>query len=300
MKSIDYKLAIAPIGWSNDDLPELGGHITFEQCISEMALAGYHGCEVGNKFPRDITLLTKALNQHDLKVASAWYSLYFTEEGREQETIAGFITHMNFLKAMGASVIVVCECGHSVQGKSVPLFENKPVFTDKQWQFLLIGLELIGKLARDNGMTLVYHYHMGTGIQQQEDINQLMEKTNPNKMSLLLDTGHLTYAGGDILTLIKNHGDRIKHVHLKDIRKDVLGLVKENHMNFLDSVKAGVFTVPGDGSIDFRPIFQALKEIQYTGWWVVEAEQDPDLAHPLTCASIAKTYLDKHLLLKEI
>ena len=125
MKNTNIKLAIAPIGWSNDDMPELGGNISFEQCIQEMALAKFQGCEVGHKFPRDPAVLSQALAPYQLQVASAWFSTYFTEENREQETIDQFITHMNFLKAMGAEVIVVCECGHSIQGKPLPVFEKK-------------------------------------------------------------------------------------------------------------------------------------------------------------------------------
>jgi len=291
MKFTNIKLAIAPIGWSNDDMPELGGHISFAQCIAEMAAAGYQGCEVGHKFPRDPATLETALAQYNLSVASAWYSLYFTEPGREQETIAGFDQHMAFLKAMGAKVIVVCECGHSIQGKPVPLFANKPQFTEAQWQALIQGLHHIGQLAKTNGMTIVYHHHMGTGIQQQQDIDRLMAATDPEVISLLLDTGHLTYAGDDPLAVLQKHGPRIKHVHLKDIRHAVLQQVRDQGLSFLASVRAGVFTVPGDGMIDFIPIFAGLSHLEYQGWWVVEAEQDPEQANPLVYAKMAREFL---------
>lgn len=293
MKTNNIKLAIAPIGWSNDDLPELGGHISFEQCIADMATAGYEGCEVGHKFPRDIKQLKQALLPHGLSVASAWYSLYFTEEGREQETIAGFITHMEFLHAMGAKVIVVCECGHSIQGKPLSIFSHKPEFSEREWQALLRGLRHLSQLAAAHNMILVYHHHMGTGIQQQADIDRLMRETNADELSLLLDTGHLTYAGENVLAVLLKHANRIKHVHLKDIRESVLEQVKRDNLSFLDSVKAGVFTVPGDGCIRFPPLLQALTEMDYQGWWVVEAEQDPEKAHPLTYARMAREFLRK-------
>lgn len=287
------KLGIAPIGWSNEDLPELGGHIPFEQCIKEMSAAGYQGCEVGHKFPRDTNVLSKALSQYNLSVASAWYTTYFTEEGREQETITGFIRHMNFLKTMGAKVIVVCECGHGALYDSSPLFKAKPNFSPTQWHNLLIGFAHVGQLAKDNGMTIVCHHHMGTGIQHQEEIDFLMAQTHPDLVSLLLDTGHLACAGVDPLAVIKKHGARIKHVHLKDIRADVLQRVKDENLSFLDGVKAGMFTVPGDGDINFQPIFTALLDLNYEGWWVVEAEQDPDKANPLAYATLAREYLRK-------
>ncbi len=287
----DIKLAIAPIGWSNDDMPELGAHISFEQCINEMAEAGYQGCEVGHKFPRDPDLLSAALGPRSLNIASAWYSIYFTEEGRTQASITGFIEHMNFLKAMNAKVIVVCECGHSIQGRNVPVLQRKPVFTPEQWGALIAGLHHLGKLAAANDMRIVYHHHMGTGIQSESDIDRLMLETNPDLVSLLFDTGHLCFAGHDPLVTLRKHASRIKHVHLKDCRAEILTLVKDKSLSFLEAVREGVFTVPGDGCLDFAPIFTALREANYQGWWVVEAEQDPDKATPLVYAKKARTFL---------
>lgn len=292
---MSIKLAIAPIGWSNDDMPELGGHISFEQCIKEMAEAEFQGCEVGNKFPRDPEILNPALSAHRLSVASAWYSLYFTETNGEIETLLGFIQHMSFLKAVGAQVIVVCECGNSIQGKEISILDQQPQFTSDQWQSLINGLHEIGKLAKENGMRIVYHHHMGTGIQSADDIDKLMSETHPDLVSLLLDTGHLYFAGENPLSIIQKHARRIRHVHLKDIRGDILKHTRENKLSFLDAVRAGVFTVPGDGCIDFLPIFSELKKINYQGWWVVEAEQDPDKANPLTYAKMARAYLKDNL-----
>lgn len=294
MKNSNIKLAIAPIGWSNDDMPELGGNISFEQCIEEMALAKFQGCEVGHKFPRDPSILREALAPYQLQVASAWFSTYFTEDNREQETITHFISHMNFLKEMGAKVIVVCECGHSIQGKALPVFANRPQFTAAAWQKLIDGLHQLGALAKQHDMTIVYHHHMGTGIQQASEIRHLMQNTNPQLVSLLLDTGHLTFAGEDPLIVLKEHGARIRHIHLKDIRPTVLTRVRQEGMSFLEAVRAGVFTVPGDGCILFEPIFESINQIQYSGWWVVEAEQDPDLANPLTYANMAREFIRMH------
>jgi inosose dehydratase len=285
------KLGIAPIGWSNDDMPELGGHISFEQCIKEMAEAGYQGCEVGNKFPRDPEVLHTALLPYQLSVASAWYSTYFTEPERTQKTIDGFIQHMQFLHAMGAKVIVVCECGHGIQGKSLPVLSHKPVFTETQWQMLINGLHHIGQLAIKNNMTIVYHHHMGTGVQLSDEIDRLMELTDPALVSLLLDTGHLYFSGSNPYNTLQKHGSRIKHVHLKDIRDDILKLTMADNLSFLDAVRSGVFTVPSDGCIDFAPIFHSLLDLNYQGWWIVEAEQDPDKANPLIYAKMARDFI---------
>ncbi|WP_313639028.1 myo-inosose-2 dehydratase [Paenibacillus sp.] len=285
------KLAIAPIAWTNDDMPELGKDNTFEQCISEMALAGFQGSEVGNKYPRSPEQLHRALGLRGLEIASAWFSAYLTVRPYE-ETAEAFRAHRDFLHAMGAKVIVVSEQGRSIQGQmDTPLFANKPVFTEAEWVTLANGLSGLGRLAAEKDMTLVYHHHMGTGIQTGAEIAQLMKLTEPSEVSLLFDTGHLAFAGENPLEVLREHLPRIKHVHLKDIRAEVTQRVMQDQLSFLQAVKAGAFTVPGDGCISFEEIFSELAQHSYTGWFVVEAEQDPALADPLEYAIKARRYI---------
>ncbi len=284
------KLAIAPIAWTNDDLPELGGHISFEQCIDEMAAAGFTGSEIGNKYPMDPDVLKPALEQRGLQISSAWFSTFFSEEGRGGETVDKYAEHMNFLKVMGARVVNVCECGHCVQMGTGHVFD-RPEYSNKQWQQVAQGLNLIGEIALENDMINAYHYHMGTMVQNLEETDRLMELTDPGLVHLLLDTGHAHYAGDDPLSIVQKYGPRIRNIHLKDIRQEILDMVHSGKMSFLDSVKAGVFTVPGDGCIDFSPIFKALAEKGYQGWFVVEAEQDPEKANPQEYAKIARNFI---------
>ena len=203
-KENSVKLGIAPIGWTNDDMPELGKEITFEQCVSEMALAGFTGTEVGNKYPRDPIALKKALSLRNVEIASAWFSAFLTTKPFE-ETKNGFLEHRDFLHEMGAKVIVVSEQGKSIQGKEVPLFDEKPIFTDGEWEKLASGLNRLGELANDKGMKLVYHHHMGTGVQTAKEIDRLMEMTDPNAVHLLYDTGHLYYSGENPLDVLKHY-----------------------------------------------------------------------------------------------
>ncbi|MCW3489999.1 myo-inosose-2 dehydratase [Dethiobacter alkaliphilus] len=285
------KLGIAPIGWTNDDMPELGSEISFEQCISEMALAGFAGSEVGNKYPRDTGTLKKALELRNLQIASAWFSSYLTTKPYE-ETEAAFILHRDFLHEMGAKVIVVSEQGHSTQGQmDVAILDNKPVFTEDEWRRLVEGLNKLGELARQKDMKLVFHHHMGTGVQTTAEIDKVMELTDPNLVYLLYDSGHLYFSGEDTVDVLRKYLPRIKHVHLKDVREDVLAKVQAEKLSFLEAVKEGVFTVPGDGVIDFAPIFAVLTEGNYEGWYVVEAEQDPAKANPLEYALKARKYI---------
>jgi inosose dehydratase len=287
----DIKLGIAPIAWTNDDMPDLGKENTFEQCVSEMALAGFTGCEVGGKYPRDTAVLQKALKLRNMSIASAWFSSFLTTKPL-QETVTAFIEHRDFLCAMGAKVIVVAEQGHSVQGMiHTPVFAGKPYFTDTEWDKLAQGLNKLGELAKEKDMKLVYHHHMGTGVQTEQEIDKLMHMTDPAFVYLLLDTGHLVCSGEDYLGILKKYLPRIKHIHLKDIRKNIVKQVKEKNMSFLDGVRAGMFTVPGDGDVDFAPVFDLVNKSQYQGWYIVEAEQDPAKANPLEYAQIARRYI---------
>jgi inosose dehydratase len=285
------RLAIAPIAWTNDDLPELGGENTFEQCVSEMALAGFEGSEVGGRYPRDPEVLNRHLRLRGLTICNAWFSSFLTVKPyREVED--AFLAQCDFLYAVGARVIGAAEQGHSVQGRQdVPVFDGKPRFTEEEWKRLTEGLNRLGEKARNKGMVLTYHHHMGTGVQTAEEIDRLMAGTDPALLSLLFDTGHLAFSGEDPAAVLDRYVGRIRHVHLKDVRKDVLGRVRSRKMSFLAAVKEGVFTVPGDGCIDFPPLFKKLESSGYRGWYVVEAEQDPAKANPLEYALKARAYI---------
>lgn len=285
------KLGIAPIAWTNDDMPDLGAENTFEQCVSEMALAGFTGSEVGNKYPRDTKVLKKALELRGMNIASAWFSTFLTTAPYE-ETEKGFIEFIDFLYEMGARHVNVCEQGHSVQGQlTTPVFSGKPSFTDEEWKNLCEGLNKLGKIANAKGMKMCFHHHMGTGVQTAAEIDRLMENTDPSCVYLLFDTGHLVFSGENPQAVLDKYMDRIAHVHLKDIRKDILAKVKAEDMSFLDAVRGGVFTVPGDGMIDFAPLFKKINESGYEGWFIVEAEQDPAKANPLEYAIKARKYI---------
>ena len=284
------KLGIAPIGWTNDDMPDLGAENTFEQCVSEMALAGYYGCEVGNKYPKDPAELHRYLDIRNMHIANAWFSAFLTTKPYE-EVEKDFIEHITFLKAMGAKVVGISEQGHSIQGTDKPIFEAKYVMNDDEWKLLCDGVNKLGKVAKDMGITLTLHHHMGTVIQTPEEIDRLMENTDPELFNLLFDSGHLAYCGYDYMAVLKKYIKRIKHVHLKDVRPDVIAKVKENHLSFLEGVRMGTFTVPGDGAIDFGPIFDVLEENDYEGYILVEAEQDPAVANPFEYAVKARNYI---------
>lgn len=286
------KLGIAPIAWTNDDMPDLGKENTFEQCVSEMALAGFTGSEVGNKYPKDPEVLKKALELRGVEICNQWFSSFLITKPFE-EVEKEFRAQLTFLKAMGSKIIGASEQSHSVQGQmETPVFGHKYVMNDEEWELLCTGLNKLGKIAKEEyGISLTFHHHMGTVVQAAEETARLMEGTDPEYVNLLFDSGHFAYCGEDPVAMVKKYVDRIKHVHLKDIRPDVVAKVKAEDMSFLAGVRAGAFTIPGDGCVDFDSIFKVLEEADYTGYMVVEAEQDPAKANPLEYAIRARKFI---------
>ncbi|MBK0003136.1 MULTISPECIES: myo-inosose-2 dehydratase [unclassified Erwinia] len=292
MNKDNVKLAIAPIGWTNDDMPELGKENTFQQIVSEMALAGFVGSEVGSKYPRDPAVLKPMLDIRGIQIVNAWFSTFFAN-GDKAKTIDEFINHRDFLHAMGAKVIGCSEQSLSIQGTTKAVLEEKPVFTDEQWRLTTEGYNELAKLAAEKGMTVGLHHHMGTGIQTTEEVDRFMAETNDD-VYLLFDTGHAYYSEGSqekMLAILTKYLPRINHVHLKDVRDEIVDQVRSQKLSFLDGVKKGTFTVPGDGVIDFKPVFKILDDFGYKGWMVVEAEQDPALANPFEYAVKARKYI---------
>ena len=291
----NVKLGIAPIAWTNDDLPELGGENTFQQCVSEMALAGFTGSEVGNKYPKDPAVLKPMLELRGIEICNAWFSTFLISKPYG-ETEAQFRKHVAFLAAMGAKVVGVSEQSYSTQGdQAQPVFEGKYEMNDAEWALLCDGLNRLGKLSLEEyGVALTFHHHMGTVVQTAAETDRLMAGTDPKYVSLLFDSGHFAYCGENPVEQVRKHAKRIKHVHLKDIRPEVVAHVLSEHLSFLEGVRQGAFTIPGDGCVDFDPIFKVLAEIGYEGYMVVEAEQDPAKANPLEYAIRARKFIREH------
>ena len=291
----NVKLGIAPIAWTNDDLPELGGENTFQQCVSEMALAGFTGSEVGNKYPKDPAVLKPALELRGIEICNAWFSTFLISKPYE-ETLAEFEKHVAFLAAMGAKVVGVSEQSYSTQGmQDQPVFEGKYEMNEAEWEMLCDGLNRLGKYSLETyGVALTFHHHMGTVVQTAAETDRLMAGTDPALVSLLFDSGHFAYCGEDPVKMVTKHAKRIRHVHLKDIRPEVVARVRSEHLSFLEGVRQGAFTIPGDGCVEFDPIFKILAESGYEGYMVVEAEQDPARANPLEYAIRARKFIREH------
>ncbi|BFU92374.1 MAG: myo-inosose-2 dehydratase [Nitrospira sp.] len=291
--------------WWNDDFLSIDAGIPFEQCISEMALAGFKGCSIGHKYPSDPKVLQSAMRLRDLRVSEPWVSTYFTIESMKQQTFDKIRQQLDFMDDFEAgwsdprrADLVVAEFGHAVNPLPVALYPNSPVFDDAQWQVLAEGLNEIGAMAKSRGRKLCYHHHLGTGVMTAEAVDRLMAQTNPEMVHLLLDTAHMAAAGGDPLAVAQKHARRVKHVHFKNMRASVVKEMHSNGWSFQQGIEAGIFTVPGDpeGAITSYPeIIDILADAGFEGWLVVEAEQDPAKATPLKYAKMASAYLQKVL-----
>ena len=285
------RIGANPIGWSNDDLRELGGETPLETCLAEAKEAGFEGMELGHKFPREAAALKAALAPFGLACVSGWYSAQLLTRSAEEEMTA-LRAHLDLLKAMGSTVLVFAETSNAIHGDRSTPVSRRPVMRSGDWAEFGRRVTRVAEWTLSEGVRLVYHHHMGTIVESEADIDAFMAATGA-ATHLLLDTGHATWGGADPAALARRHRSRISHVHTKDVRKDVMARAKAENWSFLDSVIAGVYTVPGDGMVDFVSVFNELPE--YNGWVVVEAEQDPAKAHPLTYARMGYRNLTRFL-----
>ncbi len=283
------RIGINPLTWTNDDMPALGGDTPLEVCLAEARQAGYEGIELGHKFPRRTDELRPILERHGLALVSGWYSAGLLSRPLADE-IEAVADHLALMVGMGCGVMVLCETTGAVHGRREVPLSRRPRLDDDLWPAFGEALTGLAEHLLGSGVRMAYHHHMGTVVETEDEIDRLMACTG-EAVGLLLDTGHLSYAGGDPLAVVYRHGARIVHVHCKDVRADVLADARTRDLSFLDAVLAGVFTVPGDGCIDYVVLAGALAEIGYEGWLVVEAEQDPAIAHPLTYAKLGHSGL---------
>ena len=288
---MSVKLGVAPIAWSNDDMPELGGDTSLEQCLSEASEAGFVGIESGGKFPKKSEVLIPLLEKYKLSLCSGWYGANLRKNSVKEE-IEKIQEQLKLFKDCNAPCIVFAEVSGSIAGEQKRKLSTRPKMDKDEWKELCKKISEIAKYLNGEGIPLAYHHHMGTVIETQNDTERLLENTS-DEVKLTLDTGHMLFAGGNYMELVDIFRERLIHVHCKDMRENILKKSIKEDLSFRESFLEGAFTVPGDGCIDYKPLFSLLKKINYSGWLVVEAEQDPKKANPLEYAKIGFTYLYK-------
>ena len=276
------RIGINPITWTNDDVPELGGDTPLETCLSETREAGYLGTELGGKFPREPEVLGPILDGYGLKLVGGWW------DGRilEREVAAEFealVPHLTLHRDLGATHVVYADTSLGRHDGIWRPISDRPKLDDADWPAYGRKVTELAERMHDFGVGMAFHHHMGTIVETNAETDRLMAVTG-EAVGLLFDTGHSAFSGGDPLALLDATIDRVVHVHCKDARPDKLARARAEDMSFMDAVLDGIFTVPGDGSIDYPAILRRLNDAGYEGWLVVEAEQDPNKAHPLTYA----------------
>ena len=283
------KLGIAPIAWSNDDMPELGGDTPIEQCLEEASSAGFNGIELGGKFPRNPGITNFLLNKYNLKMPGGWYGSLLRGRSAKEEWDA-MQDHLNLLKLVKADVFVFADVSGSIQGEETKKLSSRPSMEKNEFEEYCKKINEISNRLNDSGIPISYHEHMGTIIQTEQDVDRFLNSTN-NNTYLLYDTGHLLFAQADYQRILKNYISKINHIHCKDIRMNILKQSLEQDLSFRESFLKGVFTVPGDGCIDYEPLFKILYDYKYNDWLIIEAEQNPKKANPLEYAKIGHKYL---------
>ncbi|MES2664775.1 MAG: myo-inosose-2 dehydratase [Pseudomonadota bacterium] len=275
-----------PIAWSNDDDQTLGADISLETCLDDCMNIGFDGIEKGHKFPTTVDGLKGALHPRGLKFVSGWHSTNLLVNSIEAEK-AAMQPFLDVLKGMGCKVIIVCETSNAIHGADDLAVNDRPHLKDAGWAAFGAGIEALAEYSAAQGITLAYHHHMGTIVEAEWEIDRLMHETGPHT-HLLLDTGHCTFGGGDPVRLAKKHMGRVAHIHAKNIRPDVMKQVREQGLSFLEGVRRGVFTVPGDaeGVVDFHGVLEVAATHGYDGWLVIEAEQDPAVRKPMDYQSM--------------
>lgn len=283
------RLGISAINWVNEDMHELGDHYTFEDLMRDFTSLGFTGTEMCRKFPQTAPEVKRALQEHGITLASWWRGVRLADPAYRQEELEAYRRHVDFLRTAGSRHVVTCEVLGAPHAD--PAAATRKILSADEWEHLTEGLHQVGEICRAADMKLVYHYHAGTVIEGPEEVERLMRSTDPELVHLLLDTGHAVYGGGNPVQYAKQYADRIAYVHLKDVRPQVLAQANAEGWGFLQRVRQGVFTVPGDGCVDFAGVLQALDDNGYAGWMILEAEQDPGIADPVRYAAQGKAHL---------
>jgi inosose dehydratase len=278
------RLGMSPIAWWNDDLKELSDDVSLEECLRQSRSAGFTGMEKGRRFPDDPAVMLPILKAADVTLCGGWFSGTLVNEDLavNKDRILPMI---ELFKAVDAPCIVYGEVGRSIQGDRTKPLATKPRLSDDEMKAYARKVTAFGEWCAEQGMPLAYHHHMAAVVETEPELNAFMSASGAG-IPLLLDAGHLAFAGGDVLRAIDAHHKRITHVHVKDIRRAVVDGLDWSKQSFLDAVALGAFTVPGDGSLDFGAIVQRFADYGYEGWFVVEAEQDPKKNPPLKMAQV--------------
>jgi len=289
---VTIRFGASPIAWINDDMPELGGDTPLEKVLQDIREVGFAGVELGGKFPRDPTRLRGLLDSYDLDLIGGWYSANLLTRSADAE-ISALREHLELLQALGCSVFVIAETSNAIHGRRDTPLRDSPVLDAEQWKVFGERMTTVADYVDRHGLRFAYHFHLGTVVETADELDKFLTHTGPT-VGLTLDTGHGALGGIDVLGTLRQSPERIAHVHCKDVRQGLFQKIMTSGGSFLDGVVEGMFTVPGDGDLNFHPVLESLAGMDYSGWVVVEAEQDPAIADPRVYAQLGLDALRHH------
>lgn len=245
--------------------------------LGELSAAGYTGTELGplGYLPSEPDALRSALASHRLALVGAFCPVTLHDPARSAVGLAEADRIIDLLAGAGAEILVLAEAGdaarRAVAGR-VPA-DGSAGFDEAGWTRFADGAQTIARRAAARGLITAFHPHAATYIETPAEVDQLLARTDPSLVGLCLDTGHAVYGGGDPVKIARTHSPRIRHVHLKDVRRHVLGRAAAGELDFAAAVAAGVFAPLGDGDVDLAGTLGALRDGGYDGWLVVEQDR---------------------------
>ena len=298
----DIRVGNAPVSFAvYDAAAEAKGGWPWSRFLDEVASAGYQGTELGpyGYLPTDPVVLAAELARRQLALGSSYVPALLGDPARLDQDRAEVLKVGRLLKTQGVSEVIIADDGdpgrQAIAGR-VPA-DGSRGWSSAQWATAVDHLQRIARALRDElAMTLVVHHHVGTYLETPPEIDRLLASTEPDLIGLLLDTGHVVYGGGDPLALLKRHGNRVRYVHFKDLRSDLLAEVRARQIELHAAWKMGVFCPLGEGCVDFAGLLAELQRQKYRGWIIVEQDivADADGAlrpPPADSARASRTYL---------
>jgi inosose dehydratase len=284
-------VGIVPIIFANDDLPDLTPPIEPEVLVREIARLGFAGCQLSRALP-PADALRPALQQYGLRIAEVYAALPCTSAGPTVEARDQAFARLSDAQRTDADVLIFSyHLSEERVGWSGRASDPRaPRLTEDGRLRALALLHEVARTAQAQGRPVVYHPHTGTFVETPEEVEWLMSSTDPGLVSLCLDVGHYIVGGGDPVAAVRRYGERIRHVHMKDVDADVLRRLHSGEISdFHGALKARIFTELGNGVLDVARVMRELARIDYSGWLM--SEQDTTWRAPAESAAMSRAVL---------
>ncbi len=292
------QIANAPCSWGVLEFELEGEAAGYKQVLDEMVQSGYAGTELGDWgfMPTDPAELRKELTTRKLEMLGAFVPVAFKNENAHAKGAEVAVKTAKLMKDAGYenAFIVLADENGSIEERTFNAGRITPSMglSDQEWQTYARGVEKVAQAVKDEtGMRCVFHHHCGGYIETSEEIDKLLEMTNPELVGLVLDMGHYMFGGGDPLRALKKYAKRIWHIHFKDCHPGIAQESRKKGYDYFQSVNAGVFCELGKGGVDFPAITKELRNQHYHGWIVVEQDVLPGMGDPLECATRNREYI---------